>query len=207
MILKNDNGKELPKKVQKKVNDFIDNLKNVKWFKPSPDLKKTDVDKQIKFTLKCFGVEADIEYRKLEKKVDWDSAWASAWASALDSARASARDSAGASAWDSALDSAGASAWDSALDSAWDSALDSALDSARASALDSAGVSAWDSAGASQEILLEDDELFKKKYPNGAFRQLFKLWEMGLYPVGVLDKKFVIYVPLSKIEFPNNLIK
>ncbi len=71
-------------------------------------------------------------------------------------------------------DSARASAWASAWDSAWDSARDSAWDSARASARDSA----WDSAWASIEVLLDDNEDFKKKYPNGAFIQLFKLWEM-----------------------------
>ncbi len=52
-----------------------------------------------------------------------------------------------------------------------------------------------------QEILVLDK--IKDKYPNGAFQQLFKLWEMGLYPVGVLkNKKFVIYVPPCKVEFP-----
>ena len=175
MILKDDNGKELPKKVQKRVNDFINHLPKVNWFKPSPSLKKEDVEKQIKFTLECFGVKAGIEYRKLKTKEDWASARDSAWASAMDSAWASARDSARASAW--------ASAWASTWASAW--------------------ASARDSARASQEILLEDNEDFKKEYPNGAFKQLLKLWEMGLYPVGILkNKKFVIYVPLCKEEFP-----
>jgi len=188
MILKDDNGKELPKKVQKRVNDFINHLPKVNWFKPSPSLKKEDVEKQIKFTLECFGVKAGIEYRKLKTKEDWASARASARASAWDSAMDSAWDSAWASAWDSAMasarDSARASAWASARASAWASAMDSAMDSAR------------DSAWASVEILLEDNKDFKKKYPNGAFKQLFKLWEMGLYPVGILkNKKFVVYVP------------
>jgi len=164
IVLKDDNGKKLPKEVQKRVNEFIDHLKDVAWFNPSPDLKKEDVEKQAIFTLKCFGVEALVEYRKLKKKEDWDSARASA------------------------------------LDSAWDSAWDSAL----AFALDSARDSAWDSARASVEVLLEDNKDFKKKYPNGAFKQLFKLWEMGLYPIGILkeNKKFVIYVPPCKQGFP-----
>jgi hypothetical protein len=54
LILKDDNGNELPKKVQDRVNAFIDNLPNVPWFKPKPDLKKEDVEKQINFTLECF---------------------------------------------------------------------------------------------------------------------------------------------------------
>ena len=139
MILKDDNGKALPKKVQKRVNDFINHLPKVPWFNPSPDLKKEDVEKQVKFTLDCFGVKAKVKYGKLQKQEDWASARASAWASA------------------------------------------------------------W----ASVEVLLKDNADFKKKYPNGAFKQLFKLWEMGLYPVGVLkNKKFVIYVPPCKTDFP-----
>ena len=70
MILKDNKGKELPKKVQKRVGDFIENLSKISWFKPSRDIKKEEVDKQVKFTLKCFGVEAKIEYRKLKTKKD-----------------------------------------------------------------------------------------------------------------------------------------
>jgi hypothetical protein len=45
------------------------------------------------------------------------------------------------------------------------------------------------------ELLVIDNEDFKEKYPNWAFTQLFKLWEMWLYPIWVLEenKKFVIY--------------
>ena len=126
LILKDNNGIELPQEVQDRVNTFIDNLPKVSWFKPSKELKKEEVEKQIKFTLECFGVNAEIEYRSLKSEKDLALVRASAWASAR------------ASAWDSARDSARASEWDSA----------------------------WDSARAAQEILLEDNEGFKKKYPN-----------------------------------------
>ncbi len=170
LFLEDDNNKALPKKVQKRVNDFIDNLKNVPWFNPSPDLKKKDVIKQAKFTLKCFGCEAEIEFRKLENDKDWDSAWESGWDSARDSARDSVRDSVRASGWASA----------------------------KASAKDSARASGWVSERAAVEVLILDK--IKDKYPHGAFIQLFKLWEMGLYPVGILkeNKKFVIFVPPCK---------
>ena len=52
--LKDDNGNLLPQDVQDRVNNFIDNLQNVSWFKPKPDLKKSDVEKQINFMLECF---------------------------------------------------------------------------------------------------------------------------------------------------------
>jgi len=232
--LKDNNGKLLSKKVQKRVNDFIDHLKEISRFKPSKDLQKSEVEKQVKFTLKCFGIEAEIEYRKLSTHKDWDSAcysaldsawasarasaWDSAWASArdsaLDSARASACDSARASAWASARASALDSALDSARDSACDSACDSAWASARASACYSALDSAWDSAlasarasaWASAEILLKDNKQFKEKYPKGAFIQLMKIFEMWLYPVGILEenKKFVIYVPSIPSRVPKD---
>jgi hypothetical protein len=45
-----------------------------------------------------------------------------------------------------------------------------------------------------------------KKYPNGAFLQLLKIWEMWLYPVWVLleNKKFVVYIPAVSMEFPKD---
>lgn len=205
LTLKDDNGIELPQEVQDRVNAFIDNLPKVTWFKPSEELKKEEVEKQVKFTLECFGINAGIEYRSLETEKDWNSAWDSAWASARDSAWNSAWASARGSAWDSTRASARVSAMDSARASAWNSAWNSA----RASAMDSAWASAWnsamDSAWASQEVLLEDNEEFKKEYPNWAFIQLFKLLEMGLYPAGILKetKTFVIYIPPCSIEFPD----
>jgi hypothetical protein len=40
--------------VQKRINDFIEHLKEITWLKPSKDLKKSEVDKQTKLVLKCF---------------------------------------------------------------------------------------------------------------------------------------------------------
>ena len=182
LTLKDDKGNPLPDDVQKRVNDFIEHLKNVQWFAPSPTLRKEDVEKQAKFTLECFGVKAGIEYRQLKTVKDWDAARDAAW----DAARDAARDAA----WDAARDAARGAAWDAAGDAAWGAAWDAARNAARDAARDAA------------EILVADK--IAKKYPDGAFQQLFKLWEMGLYPVGVLEenKKFVIYVPASKMEFP-----
>ena len=57
---------------------------------------------------------------------------------------------------------------------------------------------AW---GAADLLALELDD-YKKKYPNGNFIQLIPLWELGLYPVGVVDGSFVIYLPPVKSDFP-----
>ena len=81
----------------------------------------------------------------------------------------------------------------------WASARDSAWDSAWASAWASAWDSAWDSAWASTFEVVKD--LMKiKGYDKNPFKELLKIWAMGLYPVGLLkDKKFhIYYVPLEK---------
>ena len=77
--------------------------------------------------------------------------------------------------------------WASVRDSAWASAWDSAWDSARASARASV-------------FELVKDLMKEKGYDKNPFKELLKLWEMGLYPVGILkDKKFhIYYVPKKK---------
>lgn len=57
----------------------------------------------------------------------------------------------------------------------------------------------WDAArdaarGAADVLALNLPE-YKKKFPNGNFVLLIPLWEAGLYPVGVVEGKFIIYVP------------
>ena len=77
----------------------------------------------------------------------------------------------------------------------WDVARDASWDAARGTAWDAARVAAWDAAWGATEIIAMDLEDFNKKYPQGAFLQLIPLWEMGLYPIGVVNGKFVIYLP------------
>ena len=166
-------------------NDAIKLLKiieNIDWFKPQTP-NKQEIKRKVKTVITAFNLNFGFEFElhKLNNKEDWDSArdsaWASAWDSAWDSAWASARDSAWASARDSARDSAWDSAWASAWASAWDSARASARDSARASGLE-----------------VVKDLMKQKGYNKNPFRELLRLWEMGLYPVGILkDKKFHIY--------------
>ncbi len=77
--------------------------------------------------------------------------------------------------WDAARDAAWGAAWGAARDAAWDAARDAA----------------WGAA----EIVASDLPEYRKKYPNGSFANLIPLWEAGLYPVGIVRGKFVIYVP------------
>lgn len=51
---------------------------------------------------------------------------------------------------------------------------------------------AWDAAWGANEVLVKDIKEYKGKF---AFLSLIPLWEMGLYPIGVINGKFVIYLP------------
>lgn len=149
---------KLPAEVEAQLDTYIERVKAIKWFQPSADLKRSDIDTQVSVALKAFGVEASIEYRKLSTPDDWDAARDVAWGAARDAAR----------------------------DAAWDAA--------------------WGAAWGAQDVLALNLEEYKAKYPNGTFINLIPLYEAGLYPVGVVGGKFIVYVPASKTEFPNDLI-
>ena len=114
MKLLDDNGKNLPQKVNNQIDAYIKRIKAIKWFKPSADVKRIDVDKQINVALEAFGIKANIEYRTLKKLEDWDAARGAAW----DAARDAARDAA----WGAAWGAARGAAWGAARDAAWGAA-------------------------------------------------------------------------------------
>ena len=64
----------------------------------------------------------------------------------------------------------------------------------------------WDAARAAAraaaDILVDNFKAYKEKYPKGNFINLIPLWELGLYPIGVVDGKFLIYIPPLNQEFP-----
>ena len=161
---------ELPADVEAQLDAYIERIKAIKWFQPSPDLKRETIDTTINVALKAFGVEASIEYRRLATPDDWDAA----------------RDA----------------AWDAAWGAAWGAARDAARDAARGAAWDAA----WDAARGAADVLALNLNTYKEKYPTGNFIHLIPLWEAGLYPVGVVDGKFLVYVPASKMEFPSDLV-
>ena len=132
-------NQKLPKEVEKQLDDYIKRITKIKWFQPESLLDKTLIEKQAKLTLKCFGIEAELEYRQLKRPEDWYAAR------------------------------------DAARDAAWTAA----------------------------DLLALNLEGYKKKYPEGNFINLIPLYEMGLWPLGIIDGKFVIAVPPSKNEFPD----
>ena len=174
-----DYKQKLPKEVEKKLNNYIQRIEKIKWFQPAKNLKKANIEKQVKVILKAFGVEAKIEYKQLRNQKAWnaaqDAARDVAWGAARNAAWNAARDAARDAAWDAA--------WDAARGVVWNAARDAAC-----------GVN---------DILVSDLKEYKKKYPNGNFINLIPLWEIGLYPVGLINGKFIIYIPSCKIDFPN----
>ena len=166
-------NQKLPAKVEKELDAYVARIKDIKWFKPV-QLKRADVDKQINVALKAFGVAASIEYRTLKTSDDWGAA----------------RDAARGAAWDAAW----GAARDAARDAAWDAARGAARDAAWGAARDAARDAAW---GATDLLAKHTPEKlgYNEKYPEGNYLKLIPLWEMGLYPIGVINDKFVCYVP------------
>jgi hypothetical protein len=194
-------NQKLPAEVEAQLDAYIERIKAIKWFQPSADLKKEEINKQVTvaseaFRVEAFGVEASIEYRKLETTEDWDAARDVALGAAWNAARGTAWNAARGAAWDAARDAA----WDAAWNAAWNTAWDAAWDAARDVAWDAA----WDAAWGACDLLALNLETYKNKYPTGNFIHLISIWEAGLYPCGVIDGKFIIYVP--KTGFTNDLI-
>ena len=164
-------------------------IESIKWFKPQKEPNKKLLSIKVNSVLKAFKLDfnCELKFHKLGKNIEKNSVWDSAWDSAWASARASA--------WASARASARASAWASARYSAWYSAWYSARASARASAWDSAWASAWASG-----FEVVKDLMKIEGYKKNPFKELLEIWNLGLYPVGLLkDKKFhIYYVPLKK---------
>jgi len=175
----NEELKKLPQEVQDKLTAYLERIKEIKWFKPSEKIDSKDVEQKVKFALDCFGIKAELEWKKLETVKDWDAARGAS----LGAARGAAWGAAWDAARDAALDAARGAAWGAAWGSAWGAARGAAW-----------GAS-WDAALGACDIVAFDLQTYKEKYPNGAFINLIPIWELGLYPIGVVNGKFVIYIP------------
>jgi len=209
-----ENKKKL-KEQEKKSKEFMKRVEKVQWFKPQETLKKRDISLKVDFALDLFQIpKLKIDFKWLETATDWDAA--------RDAARGAARGAAWGAAWDAAWGAARDAAWDAAWGAAWGAARDDAWGAARgaaardaaardaawgaargAAARDAArGAAARDAAAANGFLISQDLKFVKGKYKKNPFMPLFELWEMGLYPVGVVGKKFVIYVPVVNGKKP-----
>ena len=65
---------------------------------------------------------------------------------------------------------------------------------------DAARDAAYDAAWGAADVLATHTDTYIKETP---FLKLVDIWEMGMYPVGVVDGKFIVYTPVDfeeKIE-------
>ena len=193
-------GQELPAEVESKLDAYIERVKAIKWFKPSASIDKSAVKKQVSVVLKAFGVEASLEYRTLKTPQDWDAAWGAARDAARDAAWGAARDAARDADWGAARDADWGAAWGAARDAAWDAARDAAWGAARDAAWGAAWGAAWDAAWGAADLLSQQTPTYKNK--SGTFLHLIPLYELGLWPLGVVDGKFVVAVTPCKLDFP-----
>ena len=161
-----DQIKQLPQEIQDKLDTYLTRIKAVKWFQPSADLKREEVEQKVNVVLEGFGVKAKITYSLLKTEKDWGAARGAAWDAA----------------WGAARGAAWGAAWDAArMDAAWDAARGGA------------------------EIIASDLKDYSKKYPKGSFINLIPLYEMGLWPIGVVGGKFIVGVPHYNQDFPKDL--
>jgi hypothetical protein len=220
-------NKKMLKVAKKRANKFIDHLKEIKWFKPNPILSKKEIEVHVEACLSLFHLpKFKLDFKYLTWDAARDTAWDVAWDTARDAARIAASDAARIATWGVASDAASDAAWDTARIATWDAARDTARiaawdaapdtasdatwDAARIATWDAARDTAWDvawdtardAARNAEGLIVSDLKEYKKKYPKVPFIELMALWEMGLYPIGVVNKKFLIYIPLVNGKKP-----
>ena len=100
-------NQKLPKEVEKKLDDYIVRIKKINWFKPAENIKKEDVENQVKLCCEAFKVKANLEFKYLKTPQDWGAA--------RNAARNAARDAA----WDAARDAARDAAWNAVRNATW----------------------------------------------------------------------------------------
>ena len=201
-------NQELPEEVELKLTAYIKRIKAIKWFQPAKDLKKEVVEKQVNVALEALGIKANIEYRLLKTPQDFGAAREAAWGAAWGVARDAAWGAAWNAARDAALDAVRGADREAALGAAWDAARgvawDAVLGAARGASWDAAWGASWGAAWGAVDSLVEDLPIYKEKYPKDSFINFIPLYEMGLYPIGIVNGNFVVAVPTNKLEFPDD---
>lgn len=220
--LKKDDGAYLPESTQAEISNFLNDLSEINWLKPYPDLKKEIVEQQIRQVLRGYGFNpnADIEYRKLETKEDYDTAKAEysqinsngsykdwcytkehSWGN-LHIELCPPHDGIynGDSFWGGQIPKH--RSYRDALSSTEKLAKESILNRTKDLGESIVKNILWDSTKAIGESMLPGVNDYK--YHGNPNRQLFELWKMGLYPIGYDMNKFIIYADPIAIDLFDN---
>ncbi len=173
-----ENETEMKKAIER-ANLFTKRVEKIKWFTPKPIVSKKEITLSVDACLNLFKFpRVKIDFKYLNTVDDWSAARSAARSAAESAAESAARSAAWSAAWSAAESAARSAAWSAARSAAW-----SAAESA---------------AG----LITKDIKSYKKLYKDVPFLKMVDLFEMGLYPIGVVDNTFLIYVPLVNSKRP-----
>lgn len=199
---------KLPQDMERQLDEYIERIKRIQFFKPKLDLKKSDIDTQINFALSTLWLSASIEYRKLQTAADWSDAYDTGrcahdtiWDAACDATRDTTRDAAHVADFGNAW----GAVWNAARGAACDAIRDAFYGAACDTIWDFIWDFSWYPACGAVDILALNIESYKAKYPNGNFINFIPILEAGLYPAWVIGWKFIVYVPHVDWKFPEDL--
>ena len=169
---------------------YLKRIQKIKWFTPHIGLNLGGINFKVQDSLRAFDVEAIPEYRSFKTFTDWgairDQAWSPEWAQARHKARDFAwvvegkeREEARDLAWETGFNGANNKMWHE---------IHHAIGCA---AWDMRWAAAWAVAWGAQEVLAQSKGVYQG---TGAFLKLVDLYELGVYPMGVIDGKFIVYM-------------
>lgn len=199
---------------EEKIDAYLERIAQILWFYPSDKphkLKKNEVDKKVKEVLKAFGVQAEIEYQEFGNKKSWGMITDGAWS--VEEKFGEACDNAFETAKKNMCNVHNPVLW-VMIEKAISVNLhvdasdylkllgDNASPEDKRTKIQLLVKLAEEAADRAIKDLVASgfgDEEYKKKYPNGNFVNFIPLWKLGLIPAGVVENKFIIYVPSSEI--------
>lgn len=241
-----DNIKKLPSDVKKQLFDYTERISKINFFKPKLDIKYDDASKKIKKFLGCFGINADIEFRKIENMKDGynaayekrEATWSPMIYKINDEAEESLKKLKMTEAYSSVSYTvariirsyftsnysevsdtingnispvvfAKKSNWSATISSAFRKVVDQTKDYEYKDSSDfsrrtehAQNQLKYDVWFALADLLALNDDKYREKFPDGVFLNILSVWECGLYPIGMINGKFVVYVPSIDGEFP-----
>ena len=178
------------KQIRKEAQAFVDNFKNIKWFKPSQDLTKDFIRDLSKNVVKKWNIkDKKIDIILLKGRADIDMLEAMELTKEYGELFNSTKDS-----LNKRIEEAGLK---EELDVIWQASKAEADKAIRENIFFSTWHGAWIAGLTALEILAEEEE--------GYFKALYNLYAIGCYPVGVnkKTKKFTVVVPPSTYKYIN----
>lgn len=155
--------------------EYTEKILRIRWFEPSRNYTNEELQPYVNGIMRSFKLKnKKAEITKdinAARKANWDAIWGATWGPA----KSAAWDAARSAARGAARGPAWGAAWRGA---AWDADLDAA--------------------GGAAYILVQDLPELKKQYPENPFEKLIDIYELGLWPAGIKEDRFLIWHPVVK---------